>query len=164
MGRKRESSRRGRKFLLFGSAVAGLTYFFDPRLGRARRAKLRDQVGALLRRGARETSRRAEYARGQVEGLRHMTSEDSPPENDAVLTAKIESEILTRGNYPKGKISVNSADGIVELRGVCESPQQIDELEQEVRKVTGVVDVHNYLHLPKTPAPNKQAAQRARKS
>jgi osmotically-inducible protein OsmY len=163
LGRKRASRGIGRKFLLFGSAVAGVTYFFDRRLGRARRAKLRDQVGAILRRGARETSRKAEYTRGQVEGLRHAASQDSPPENDAVLTAKIESEVLSRSNYPKGQISVNSADGVVELRGVCESPEQINELEQEVRKITGVIDVHNFLHLPNTPAPNKQAARRAKK-
>ena len=160
MGRKK---RTGRRFLLFGSAVAGLTYFFDPRLGKTRRAKLRDQVGGILRRGARETSRKAEYARGHLEGIRHVASEESPPESDAVLTAKVESEVLSRWNYPKGQINVNSADGIVELRGVCESREQITELEQQVRKITGVIDVHNYLHLPNTPAPNKQAAQRAKK-
>jgi hypothetical protein len=163
VGRNRESRHIGRKFLLFGSAVAGVSYFFDPRLGRARRAKLRDQVGAILRRGVRGTARKAGYVRGQAEGLRHIASQDSPPENDAVLTAKIESEVLSRWNYPKGQINVNSADGIVELRGVCETSEQINELEQEVRKITGVIDVHNYLHLPNTPAPNKQASQRARK-
>jgi osmotically-inducible protein OsmY len=161
MGRR--AKRTGRKLLLFGSAAAGLTYFFDPRLGKTRRAKLRDQVGGLLRRGVRETSRKAEYARGHLEGIRHDASEESLPENDAVLTAKVESEVLSRWKYPKGQISVNSADGIVELRGVCETQEQINELEQQVRKITGVIDVHNYLHLPNTPAPNKKAAQRAKR-
>jgi osmotically-inducible protein OsmY len=161
MGERKK--RIGRKLLLFGSAVAGWKYFSDPRLGRARRAKFRDRVGAILRRGVRETSRKAEYARGHLEGIRHAASEESLPENDAVLTAKVESEVLSRGKYPKGQINVNSADGIVELRGVCETPEQINELEQQVRKITGVIDVHNYLHLPNTPAPNKQAAQRAKR-
>lgn len=78
------------------------------------------------------------------------------------LTAKIESEVLARWNYPKGRISINSVDGVVELRGVCETPDQIGELEADVRKVTGVIDVHNYLHLPNTPAPNKEDARRIR--
>lgn len=137
-------------------------YLFDPRLGRTRRSKFAGQIGGIFRRSAREASRKAEYARGQAEGIRHMVSSDSPPPTDEALTAKVESEVLSRWNYPKGKVSVNSVEGIVELRGVCDTPEQINDLEQKVRKVTGVVDVHNYLHLPNTPAPNKQDALKAR--
>ncbi|MDQ3533877.1 MAG: BON domain-containing protein [Actinomycetota bacterium] len=148
-----------KRTMITGGAIGGaLMYLFDPHLGRTRRAKLQDQLGGLLRQGEREAGRKTEYARGQAEGLRHLVSSESPPENDPALTAKVESEVLSRWKYPKGQISINSTDGIVELRGVCETPDQISELEQEVRKVTGVVDVHNYLHLPNTPAPNKQDA------
>lgn len=150
------SSHKGRKVALIGGAGALITYFFDPRLGRGRRAKLQDQIGGVFRRLARETGRKAEYARGHAEGMRHLGHRGSPPENDATLTAKVESEVLSRSNYPKGRISVNSVDGVVELRGTCDTPEQISDLEYEVRKVTGVGDVHNYLHLPNTPAPNKQ--------
>lgn len=111
------------------------------------------------RRGARETARKTEYARGHVEGLRHLGSSDSPPASDEALNDKIQSEILGRWNYPKGSISINTVGGVVELRGTCETVDQIDDLEQEVRKVSGVVDVHNYLHLPNTPAPNKQGSR-----
>ncbi|MGH2698535.1 MAG: BON domain-containing protein [Actinomycetota bacterium] len=155
-GRNREPKRTGRKLILTGGAVALGAYLFDPRLGRTRRAKLKDQITGVVRRGTREAQRRAEYARGQAQGLRHVGKTDSPPENDPALTAKVESEVLSRWKYPKGQISINSVAGVVELRGVCESEDQIDDLEQEVRKVTGVVDVHNYLHLPGTPAPNKE--------
>lgn len=109
-----------------------------------------------MRRSAREANRRAEYARGQAEGVRHRGRSDSPPPTDEALTAKVESEVLSRWSYPKGSIVVNTVDGIVELRGTCETRSQVAELEQEVRKVTGVIDVRNYLHLPGTPAPNKQ--------
>jgi osmotically-inducible protein OsmY len=144
---------------LFWVSVGAISmYLFDPELGRTRRARLRDQLGGTIRRGAREASRKAEYARGRAEGLRHLGSTDQPPDNDATLTSKVESEVLSRWNYPKGNINVNSVDGVVELRGTCETQDQINDLEQEVRKVTGVVDVHNYLHLPNSPAPNKQAA------
>ncbi|MGH2806025.1 MAG: BON domain-containing protein [Actinomycetota bacterium] len=144
------------KRLVPAAIGAALMYLFDPELGRTRRAKLSDQLGGLMRRVGRETERRTEYARGHAEGLRHMASSDSPPASDAALTAKVESEVLSRWHYPKGSINVNSVGGVVELRGVCESPEQISDLEADVRKVTGVIDVHNFLHLPGTPAPNLQ--------
>ncbi len=145
-----------KKAILTASIGAGAMYLFDPQLGRTRRAKLQQKLGGVSRRASREAGRKAEYARGQAEGLRHVGSSGSMPENDATLTAKVESEVLSRWNYPKGRINVNSVDGVVELRGVCETADQIDELEQEVRKLTGVLDVRNYLHLPNTPAPNKK--------
>ncbi len=146
------------KAIISAAVGAAGMYLFDPQLGRTRRAKLAQKMGAANRRMARNAEQKAEYARGQAEGLRHLGSSDSPPENDPALVAKIESEVLTRWNYPKGDINVNAINGIVELRGICESPDQIDELEQEVRKISGVVDVRNYLHLPNTPAPNKADA------
>ncbi|MDQ3952588.1 MAG: BON domain-containing protein, partial [Actinomycetota bacterium] len=85
---------------------------------------------------------------------------DSPPASDEALTAKVESEVLSRWSFPKGRINVNTVDGIVELRGTCDTSDQIGDLESRVRKVTGVVDVRNFLHLPNTPAPNKQDALR----
>ena len=141
---------------IIGAALgaAGM-YLLDPAQGRTRRAKLQQQIAAMRRRASREAERRAEYARGQAEGVRHAAPE-SPPENDSVLTAKVESEVLTRRRFPKGRISVNAVDGVVELRGTCDTQDQIDELEAEVRKVTGVLDVHNFLHLPGTSAPNKE--------
>ncbi len=151
-----------RRAFVWGALGALAMYLFDPQMGRTRRAKLSDQFGGAFRRTAREASRKVEYTRGQAEGLRHMGSSDSPPPSDEALTAKVESEVLNRWNYPKGQISVNSVEGIVELRGTCESEDQISNLEQDVRKVTGVVDVHNYLHLPNTPAPNKQDARKTR--
>lgn len=158
-GTRRAPTNNARKFLGVGAAVAALAYFFDPRMGRTRRAKLQDQIGGLLRRGARETSRKTEYARGHVEGLRHAASSDALPENDATLKDKVESEVLSRWKYPKGQINVTAVDGVVELRGVCDDAQQISDIEAEVRKVTGVVDVRNFLHLPNTPAPTTQGVR-----
>ncbi len=151
-----------RRAFVWGALGALAMYLFDPRMGRTRRTRLQDQLGGIFRRGARETVRKTEYVRGQAEGLRHLGS-DSPPETDEALTAKVESEVLSRWNYPKGSININTVDGVVELRGTCETSDQIDELEQEVRKVTGVIDVNNYLHLPGTDAPNKQDAIKAGK-
>jgi len=45
--------------------------------------------------------------------------------------------------------------GIVELRGQVENGDQLDAVESKVRSIEGVHTIHNYLHLPGTPAPNK---------
>jgi hypothetical protein len=139
--------------LVLGVVGAAAMYLFDPALGRTRRSKLTQQLGGLGRRARSGLGRRSEYMRGRVEGLRHMGSSHEPPANDETLTARIASELLSRRNYPKGAINVNTVAGVVELRGTCDSQEQIDDLEAEVRKMTGVIDVRNYLHLPGTPAP-----------
>jgi osmotically-inducible protein OsmY len=146
-----------KRLVPIGLGALGM-YFFDPQLGRTRRAKLMDQLGGFSRRTAHEVERKTEYMKGQVEGIRHQVTSgsDSPPPNDETLTAKIQSEVLSRWNYPKGSINVNTAEGVVELRGSCETRDQINELEQEVRKISGVIDVHNFLHLPGERAPNKK--------
>ncbi len=149
-----------RKVVVLGGAVWAVAYYFDPRLGRTRRAQLQSRLGGVFRRSARKAAQKADYARGQAEGLRHVATPDSPPASDEALTAKVESEVLSRWSFPKGRINVNTVDGIVELRGTCDTSDQIGDLESRVRKVTGVVDVRNFLHLPNTPAPNKQDALR----
>jgi hypothetical protein len=156
-GANREPKRRLRKAISVGGGAA-LMYLFDPEQGRTRRAKLKDQLAGIYRRRARDLGRKTEYARGHAEGIRHAGTGGSPPENDATLTAKVESEVLSRWKYPKGRINVNAVDGVVELRGTCDSQDQVDDLERDVRKVVGVADVHNFLHMPGTPAPNRQEA------
>jgi hypothetical protein len=59
---------------------------------------------------------------------------------------------------PKGNVNIAAQDGVVVLRGQVERPDQIESLEARVRKVHGVRDVENLLHLPDTPAPNKADA------
>lgn len=132
-------------------------YLLDPRLGRGRRIRIKDQAGAALRRGIQGAKGRADYARGKAEGLRRAGAPDSPPDNDQTLVAKVESEALSRWTHPKGRINVNAVGGVVELRGTCDGEEEIAAVEADVRKVTGVVDVRNYLHVPGTPAPNTQA-------
>jgi len=92
----------------------------------------------------------------------HLGSEQ-PPESDEALKAKIESEVFAGDKYPKGKIVVNVEQGVAVLRGELEEDDKIAALEQDVRKVTGVVDVTNLVHVPGQPAPNKEAAREASK-
>jgi hypothetical protein len=41
--------------------------------------------------------------------------------------------------------------------------QQMNSIEQEVRKITGVIEVSNLLHVPGETPPNKEAALDASK-
>ncbi|HEY7380926.1 MAG TPA: BON domain-containing protein [Gaiella sp.] len=49
---------------------------------------------------------------------------------------------------PKGEVNVNVEHGRVVLRGELATRELIDELERRVRKVVGVREVDNRLHVP----------------
>ena len=66
--------------------------------------------------------------------------------DDATLAHKVETELFRPADVPKGAISVNVNDGVVELRGELPDQKQIDELGESARKIGGVKDVRNLLH------------------
>ena len=138
---------------------AGLTYFFDPQQGRRRRAMARDRIAGFFRRRARAGERRGRSATAQAEGLvqkaKHLQEEPKPQPDDVTLTRKVETEIFRDAEVPKGQINVNAENGKIYLRGEVEQPELIKDLEQRARKVQGVQDVENLLHLPGAEAPTK---------
>ena len=141
---------------LLGAAVA---YLFDPQSGRGRRAMLRDRSSALMRQGGRETAQAgravASEAYGVAQKVQH--AKDGPTEyDDATLAQKVQSEVFRDPDVPKGQINVNAEDGIVVLRGEVERPELIEELVEKTRKVQGVREVQNLMHLPGTPAPTNE--------
>ncbi len=77
------------------------------------------------------------------------------PLDDATITAKVETTLFRDAKVDKGKIDVNTADGVVWLRGEARTAAQIKELEAKVSAVPEVKRVENLLHLPKTPAQKK---------
>jgi hypothetical protein len=80
-------------------------------------------------------------AKGAVQGVGGGKDYD-----DVTLARKVESELFRPADVPKGAISVNVNDGVVELRGELPDQEQIDELGKVARKVNGVKDVRNLLH------------------
>jgi osmotically-inducible protein OsmY len=66
--------------------------------------------------------------------------------DDVTLARKVETELFRPDDVPKGAISVNVNDGVVELRGELPDQAQIDELGNTARKISGVKDVRNLLH------------------
>ena len=65
--------------------------------------------------------------------------------DDVTLARKVESELFRPDDVPKGSISINVNDGVVELRGELPDPKQIDELGDNAKKIDGVKDVRNLL-------------------
>src|SRR5436309_249592 len=76
--------------------------------------------------------------------------------DDVTLARQVESELYREEKTPKGQVSVNAANGVVQLRGEVEQRELIDELVQRARSVQGVREVENLLHLPGQAAPMHQ--------
>ena len=151
-----------RKVLGLVGLAAALTYFFDPKQGRRRRAMTRDRVAAFFRRRVRQGERVGKAASAEAEGLvqkaKHREEEPKPQPDDVTLTRKVETEIFRPADAPKGDVSVDVQAGIVYLRGAVADDEWIERLAESARKVSGVKGVKNLLHAPGTPAP--QAAPR----
>jgi hypothetical protein len=136
-GEEPRKPRRWPAFVAVGmGAVAA--FFLDPVSGKRRRSVTRDWVGARFR--------------GVGRGA--QTGQESPPENDAALAHKVESELFQGLDIPSGQINVNAEDGVVSLRGVVKRPSQISEVEKRVWEIAGVRGVQNLMHLEGTPAPS----------
>ena len=144
------------RFLRFAAIGAALTYFFDPDNGRRRRATTRDRVLAFFRGTGRRGGRLGRAAAAETYGLKqkatHLREEPKPEPDDVTLARKVETEIFRGPDVPKGQINVNAVDGVVTLRGEAPSAEMIGQLVERARRVQGVREVENLLHLPGTPA------------
>jgi osmotically-inducible protein OsmY len=73
--------------------------------------------------------------------------------DDVTLTRKVESELFRGTDVPAGAVNVNVKNGVLVLRGQLERPEDIEELERKARRIPGVAEVENLLHVAGTPAP-----------
>jgi osmotically-inducible protein OsmY len=123
--------------LRYAALGAALAYFFDPQNGRARR---KETIKRFVRLSQRQRGR--------------LTARAQP--DDVTLARQVESEIFGDADVPKGQINVNAEEGKVVLRGEVESAEMIEELVSKARKVQGVQEVENLLHMPGQAAPMHQ--------
>ncbi len=138
--------------LTFLAALGGLVYFFHPTEGNRRRARAKDKIAGVNRKLVRRGEGVASQATALKAKATHLREE--PKElDDVTLARKVESEIFRDADAPKGQVSVNVANGVVQLRGEVERPDLVAELEAATRKVQGVKDVENLLHPAGTDAP-----------
>src|SRR3954447_26620741 len=121
-----------------------------------------EKAGKLARDVAGAAEGAARQAGGTAKGLRHRV-QSSPPKSlsDVTLSRKVETVVFRDSRAPKNTVSVNTADGVVYLRGTVRRPEQIRTLEAAVTRIPEVRAVENLLHLQKTPAPTRADTPRS---
>jgi osmotically-inducible protein OsmY len=143
-------------FAIGAALGALLAYLFDRQNGRRRRHELVDRAGGRIRAGKRQAVRTGRHVAAGAYGVKQKVThlnEEPKDYDDATLADKVRSEVFRDPHLPKGDVNVNVQEGVVQLRGEVERPELIDELVEQTRKVRGVRDVENLLHLPGTEAP-----------
>jgi osmotically-inducible protein OsmY len=143
---------------LAGAAVgAAAAYFLDPEGGARRRNQTRDKAVSKAKTRASDAAGTAKQAAGKARGAAHSVTPSVPGRgdtpDDVTLAHKVESEIFRSADAPKGAVSVNAENGVVFLRGEVADREWIDRLGDDAKKVDGVKEVRNLLHLPGTEAP-----------
>jgi osmotically-inducible protein OsmY len=102
-----------------------------------------------------QTRAQEQRQRTQKAASQRRASQQPKDLDDVAITRKVETEIFRGDDVDKGKINVNTADGVVWLRGEAKNPEQVQELEAKAKAIPEVKRVENLLHLPKTPAPTR---------
>ena len=149
--------------LLLGIAAAALGalvgILFDPARGRARRARLADQSGAIARQLARRGDRAWRMLGAQASGtLQAMQAggRETGATDDVTVRDRVESELFGDPGVPKGAINISAERGIVVLRGEVPDEGMRTLLAERAAAIRGVWSVENLLHLPGEPALTRQ--------
>jgi gas vesicle protein len=146
--------------LLEGAAVgAAAAYMFDPDRGRARRARLRDQVAAGTRRTERRAAQRGRDVAHRLEGaaFRKAGRGRFHPADDRA-TAEHLRAVLASLDVATPHLTTEVVDRVVRVRGEIATKDQMDRVLDAVACQPGVDLVENLMHLPGELPPNKAAA------
>jgi osmotically-inducible protein OsmY len=153
------------KTFLSALFVGGLLeYFLDPAGGSKRRGSLMDKVQGMMGQAGTSPQKVATYAGNQVQGKfkRAVGSQhDNDNPDDKTLKDRVQSEVLRDPTFGDAPINFNVENGIVVIHGELPTQADIDRLVSQVKNVRDVKGVENLLHLPGTPAPNKESAIQA---
>jgi osmotically-inducible protein OsmY len=87
---------------------------------------------------------------GKQARIAHSWTPVPLPVNDETLRDRVESELFRDPDIPKGQININAEHGVVVLRGELDHPEEINAVERRVKKIAGVTEVRNLLHLTGT--------------
>jgi hypothetical protein len=137
-----------RSLVLGGLVGAAVAYLFDPDLGAARRARLRDQLGAAGRTLQERTLGPSAEPGGEG------------PADDLTVLSRVESVLYALPDVPRGSLSLEVVGGRLVLRGEVENEALASRIVTAAAGVPGVASVESLLHTPGTPAPNKAPARR----
>ena len=134
---------RFRSLLIGGVVGAAATYFFDPELGPARRARLQEQLGAGLRDGQQLVERSVRQLQERVEGLPSAREDD-----DLTVLGRVERALLEVPGLARRSVDAEVIDGQLVLRGEVASTEQEREVIEAASGVAGVTGVESRLRLP----------------
>jgi len=145
--------------VLGGLAGAAAVFLFDPQSGRRRRAMIADRSVAAMRRSLRSGERAARGMSADLQGQTRRAMHTLRPHaarpvaNEATLADRVRSELFRDDAVPKGALNINvERECVVVLRGEVQRSEQIRDIESRVRRIPGVRDVENLMHLPGKPA------------
>ena len=127
-----------------GAAIA----FVLSKLDRRRRHEAVERTTSAARGAAADAARKTDYAAGHVKGAAHAVTTPLRSEreyDDTTLARNVETELFRPADAPKDRVSINVADGVVELRGQVADAAQVEQLEAAAKDVEGVKDVRNLL-------------------
>lgn len=135
---------------------AGGAYFFDRRLGKSRRSRVRDRSRRLLcvlgRSGTRTLLRVDGRRRRLFAGARLIASHRAADMSDATVAQRIRSDALRSAGVSTRDVEVAVEDGVATLRGIIGNRKIADELIARVANVPGVDDVAAILRVSGMPA------------
>jgi osmotically-inducible protein OsmY len=80
------------------------------------------------------------------EKAKHAGAEAKRATRNAALTGKVKSALAADVGLKTVKIDVDSAEGVVTLKGRVDSADTKQRAEATAKKVSGVTEVHNELH------------------
>ena len=147
-----------------GAATVGglMVYFLDPKMGRRRRAAVKDRSASLLNQADRAVGKASRdlsnRARGAVAEARSLISARGP--SDEVLVEQLRSRIGRVVSFPHF-VELSARDAVVTLRGSILA-SELDDLHNAVSSVRNVCSVVNELKTYRTPQdmPGMHAAPR----
>ncbi len=138
--------------LVIGGGIgATIAYLFDPDQGRSRRARIRDQSVARMRRSLSTLAKKAQYQAGRARGRVHdaMAAKRSQRSFDQeTLLQKIRSEAVGPwkiGAAEPHDIHVEIDEEKVTIEGRVASPNDRDRLREMVSNVEGVDQIEDAL-------------------
>ncbi len=147
-------SRMGTLLLGAGLGAAGML-LLDPRLGRRRRALLHDKAGHYARVMVRNFRRGVRSVPGPVRGAIHEAAERAPwhtepepPDRDQFIKERVESVLGRDPDIPAGRINIDAADAVVQVRGTVPDAETAERIVRRVAAVDGVRAVRSLMHTP----------------
>jgi hypothetical protein len=135
-----------------GAAIgAGLMYFFDPELGKRRRALVRDQLYHWSVRSCHVADARWRDMQNRMQGtIAEMRSTLQKDESsDDVLHDRVRSAIGRVVSHPRA-IEVRVHEGVVSLGGPVRA-REVDDLLETVGSIRGVCGIVNSLDAHDSP-------------